>query len=468
MNGLFEKGLKPESGDNSMTNNFKLRFCLVALILALSLILSSCRGNQGINGTPDIRGEGKVTEKNDDKKESPVVESINDFFPHQTGDNWTYWLMVKNPEGTAGGEVSMKFTGKEKIDDTECIVSEIVAEGQTVGKNFFKISDDKVVVLRHSMPEGDVINFDPPAVIFKYPIKKGDTWVNSDKTEKFETTYKVEGEEELELPIGKVKAWKITNETIYSQDEKVGNEAWYVKGIGKVQERNYSKRGSESQESLITMKSYDVGEVNSNELIEKSIKSKQNAHEQMLEYFPLKIGSQWVYKDETTGPQGKEAEQENLYEITGVEDYQGKECIILNRLMHKMPMFKSKDLYVIDGDKLFTFGSKDIKEGKKEPALMLKFPFKAGEKWETNEDSVRRIHKVVGEEDVEVPAGKFKAWKMENTYIIDKGIKQTSEVAVWYAKGVGVVKVDSVAKAKDMTVKNRMELMEYRIPGEKK
>ena len=451
-----------------MKNNFKQRLCLVALILLVSMFLASCQGNQKTNTGPDTGGKGNVSVKTDKKKESPSVESINDFFPHQAGDNWTYWLVVKNSEVTRGGEVSVKVTGTENIEETECTVSEIVADGQTVGKNYVKISDDKIAVMRHSLPEGDVINFDPPSVVLKYPLKKGDSWVNHEKTEKVDTTYKNAGEEELTLPIGKIKAWKITNETVYSPDEIVGNEAWYAKGIGKVQERNYSKRSGEIQESLITLKSYNVGGVSSNELIEKSIKSKQNANKQMLEYFPLKIGSQWVYKDVTTGPQGNETERENLYVITGVEQYQGKECIVLNRLMNKMPMFASKDLYVIDSDKLFTFGSKDIREGKKEPALMLKFPLKTGEKWETNEDSVRRIHTVAGEEDVEVPAGKFKAWKMENKYIFEKGIRQTSETTVWYAKDVGVVKVESKAKAKDLSVKNCMELLNYSIPGEKK
>ncbi len=441
------------------------RFYILAVLITFLLIFASCQGNKEI-GSEGGKG-GKVSEVKEEKKESPAVESINDYFPHQIGDEYSYWLMVKNKEQATGGEITLKFTGKEKVGEKECTVSEVVVDGRTVGKNFYEIKDDMILLVRQSRPEGEVLTLEPPSVVFKYPFKKDDTWVNKNKQDNSETNCKVVGEEEIELPLGKVKAWKVTSEVVFSETEKIGNESWYVKGIGKVQERNFAQNGMDSQESLITLKYYKIDGVDSNELMEKKITSLKNAHEQVLEYFPLKPGSKWVYRDVTTGPRGKDVEQDNLYEITGVEEYHGKECIILNRLMHKMPMFASKDLYVVEGDKIFTYGARDIREGTKEPSLMLKFPFKAGEKWETNENSVRRIHTMVGEEEVKVPAGTFKAWKMENKYVIDKGVKQTSNVTVWYARGVGVVKVNSSAKSKDTSIKNSMELLEYSIPGEK-
>lgn len=446
--------------------NFCLkRIFILLMLISFTLMFSSCQGNKGTGG--EGKGSGDAGEKKTEPEASPVVEGIGDYFPHKAGDEYQFWLIVKNREQAAGGEVSMKFTGTEKIGETECFVSEIITNGQTVGKNYYEITKDKIFLLRQSRPEGEVVNFDPPSIVFQYPFKKGDTWVNKNKRDNSETTCKVVGEEEVELPMGKVKAWKVTSEVVFSETEKIGNESWYVKGIGKIQERNYAQNGMDSQESLITLRSYIIGGVSSNELIANSIKSLKNAHQQVEEYFPLKPGSSWVYKDITTGPDGKDTEQENLYEITGVEEYQGKECIILNRLMRRMPMFASKDLYVVEGDKILTYGSRDIREGKKEPVLMLKFPFKAGAKWETDEDSIKRIHTVTGEEEVKVPAGTFKAWKMENKYVINKGIKQTSNVTVWYAKGVGVVKVNSEARTTDKKLMNRMELVEYHIPGVK-
>lgn len=443
-----------------MKNLTAIKVYSVVFFLLLSFLFTSCQEKKGNGTAPDGGQDGRTVGKAED---SNAGESINDYFPHQAGDEFSYWLILKNKEGTTGGEVDMKFTGKEKIGETECFVSEIVAEGQTVGKNYYEITPDKILLHRQSRPEGVVVDYDPPLIVVKYPFKSGDSWVNANKGDDTETKCSVEAEEEIELPMGKVKAWKVKSEIVISEKEKVESDSWFAKGIGKVQERNYSQSDMDSMESLITLKYYTVAGVNSRKEALNKAQSLKNAHRDVHDYFPLKPGSRWIYRDTTTGQEGKEAVQENLYEIMGVEEYQGKECIILNRLMHRMPMFASKDLYVVEGDKVYTFGSKDIKEGKKEPSLMLKFPFKAGEKWESDSDSIKRTHTVIGEEDVEVPAGKFKAWKIVNEYIISKGVPQTSNVTVWYAKDVGVVKVDSLAKSKDKTVKNRMELLEYNM-----
>jgi hypothetical protein len=87
------------------------------------------------------------------------------------------------------------------------------------------------------------------------------------------------------------------------------------------------------------------------------------------------------------------------------------------------------------------------KDGGK-PVPVLKLPAKVGDSWSSSESAegkatVSSTHRVAAlDEEVEVPAGKFKAIRLETTIDIDgRMLKKTT---TWYAPGVGMVKtVDS-------------------------
>jgi len=64
------------------------------------------------------------------------------------------------------------------------------------------------------------------------------------------------------------------------------------------------------------------------------------------------------------------------------------------------------------------------------PSRVLKLPLAVGAKWE----ELNEKYEVTAEEEVEVPAGKFKAVKVEKT--TSEGTWRT-----WYAPGVGIVKM---------------------------
>ena len=78
------------------------------------------------------------------------------------------------------------------------------------------------------------------------------------------------------------------------------------------------------------------------------------------------------------------------------------------------------------------------------PAAQLKLPAKPGDEWDSTPPNAKlgdvtgRTNKVIGEEEIEVPAGKFKAIRVD-TVISLSGERFT--VSQWYAPGVGVVKM---------------------------
>jgi hypothetical protein len=77
----------------------------------------------------------------------------------------------------------------------------------------------------------------------------------------------------------------------------------------------------------------------------------------------------------------------------------------------------------------------------KPPCCILRLPSKAGDTWELNDPTVfpRAIKFTTrDEEEVEVPAGKFKAIRIEKKSVLSDG--KTIRVTEWAAAGIGTVK----------------------------
>ena len=78
------------------------------------------------------------------------------------------------------------------------------------------------------------------------------------------------------------------------------------------------------------------------------------------------------------------------------------------------------------------------------PYCILKFPLKPGQAWTsevTSGGAVRTTfkYKAIEEEDVEVPAGKFRTFRLE-VDIDSRG--QARKSVIWYSSRVGIVKMD--------------------------
>jgi hypothetical protein len=76
--------------------------------------------------------------------------------------------------------------------------------------------------------------------------------------------------------------------------------------------------------------------------------------------------------------------------------------------------------------------------------VLLKLPLKAGESWSweiptENKGSFKEVYTFVGEEEVEVPAGKFKAARVDVAFEVNGRIARQTQT-LWYARGVGLVK----------------------------
>jgi hypothetical protein len=107
------------------------------------------------------------------------------------------------------------------------------------------------------------------------------------------------------------------------------------------------------------------------------------------------------------------------------------------------------------------------------PIVQFKLPVKNGDTWShaftVDEKETTVTFKVVGEEAVTVPAGKFTAVKVEEKSTVDTGlIPLKTKRTAWYAKGVGIVRETFAITmfGKDMTLAD-LELSRYSFDGKK-
>jgi hypothetical protein len=98
------------------------------------------------------------------------------------------------------------------------------------------------------------------------------------------------------------------------------------------------------------------------------------------------------------------------------------------------------------------------------PRPILVLPPASGKSWTwAPKDRPRELtaYEWMREETVRVPAGTFKAWRLQTTRT---RANRTTVVYSWYAGGVGLVKFDTVTGPGEQARERGSELISYRIP----
>jgi hypothetical protein len=154
-------------------------------------------------------------------------------------------------------------------------------------------------------------------------------------------------------------------------------------------------------------------------------------------FFPAKLGTAWAYRG--TFPSG---EQETTEVILESETKDGETRFSVGCALNDNgtgPRLLGADRFVAKADGLFLLEQAGAKYDP--PLCILKLPLRRGDSWKVS--VLRGEEKVEGNftvgkelEEVAVPAGKFRAYRVERR-LVSRG---KEEAIYWYAPGVGVVK----------------------------
>jgi hypothetical protein len=153
-----------------------------------------------------------------------------------------------------------------------------------------------------------------------------------------------------------------------------------------------------------------------------------------------KTGPEFTLADAKTGPDGK-VHALAAYRLTGTQDVDGKH--LLKFEMHRDGVVTNTDLMTVDEHGIVCAAHVDQygQLTKLDPGLtLIAAPLKTGASWEYDGklgDSIEHQHySVVGEEDVDLPAGQFHAFHIHE--------EQTTPVRMtidrWFVNDVGIVK----------------------------
>jgi hypothetical protein len=172
-------------------------------------------------------------------------------------------------------------------------------------------------------------------------------------------------------------------------------------------------------------------------------------------YYPTKVGAKWTYSSKTE----KGAASEITEVVTDVEKKgDGVYHVSVGRpFKDRVSVYQKIE---VSGKGLFRVGAGGG-AAMTPPRTLLKVGAKPGDTWEHKPGEKQgQPGKYVfrGEEEVEVPAGKYKALKVEAEIEFTKG--RPSQVTYWYAVGVGPVK--TVTKNGDS---ERVQVLKAFDPG---
>jgi hypothetical protein len=150
------------------------------------------------------------------------------------------------------------------------------------------------------------------------------------------------------------------------------------------------------------------------------------------DYYPLKVGTKWHYELNANGNK-----MTVINAIAKVEDIDGKSLSRLETTIDDQ--VKATEHLTVTDKGVFRHRIKGI--AITPPVCLLKFPVKDGESWNSDlkigEEQVSFKAKAGKEEEVTVPAGKYKAVTSE-LEVTASGVNVKTRY--WFAKDVGVVK----------------------------
>ena len=173
------------------------------------------------------------------------------FLQFKVGAVWTYVT------GSAEGKV--RVTGREKIGEVEAFVLTTEIGGATTEKEYLAVDATGIRMLRQA--SGDrIIDYATPFIRLKLPPVKGDTWEwkGDMGKSKASVVFTNEGEDEITVPAGKYKAWKVSA-AMEIEGVKHAGANWFAPGVGIVRQQSKFESGGKKHETLIELKSFEPG-----------------------------------------------------------------------------------------------------------------------------------------------------------------------------------------------------------------
>lgn len=185
-------------------------------LLALPLIASSC-------SVAPVASQRPSSVK--------AAQSAQHPYPVVPGMVWEYQTRQKRNDGSFSERwMKMRITSAQDLGEgvTEAVLERESPSGQARPTRI-RVHPDKVVLTRlASPPDG------PSLTIMKTPPTVGETWPGRPYTNGNRETISAQGWEDVTVPAGTFRAWRVDHKVDYAQGGSDTLNYWYAPGVGTV------------------------------------------------------------------------------------------------------------------------------------------------------------------------------------------------------------------------------------------
>jgi hypothetical protein len=345
-----------------------------------------------------------------------LLPSQEEFFPLDEGAVWTY-------QTSAGRDHIRRIVGTERVGDVLCSV---VRAGET---EQHWLAGSKEGISTH---RARGVTFERPALMIKFPLVKGDAWKGEAESAEGKIVYSFTnvGEEDVQVPAGRYRAFRL-EWILEGVQSRSSGSTWLARGVGAVK-LSYVSGGVETVLELARFES------------------------PRRVSFPLGRGFRWVYKTEID-------DVDRVTEVTGTEKVGEVECFVVEYRSQDRVLRREWLEAASEGARIHKLQRGKSTLAVEKPFFKIKNDLVKDAGWggeaQASELPPRYSYRVVGEEEVEVPVGRHRAWKLHVR--IDSGDLYVFEGHEWYARGVGLLKSDITITSRNESYTTTAELKEF-------
>lgn len=176
------------------------------------------------------------------------------YFPLTPGATWTR-------KGDDGTQVSARVAGPKTVASVRCTVLEtktIRPDRQTTSRNCYQATDRELLLIE-AEAEGRTVVLNPPRPVMQLPPAAGRTWTWNRKNAPSDAkvTDQWLSEEEVRVPAGTFRAWKLRSETKRG-DTTFTLSTWYAPGVGIVKIERMQSTGTQQSGGISVLVSYKI------------------------------------------------------------------------------------------------------------------------------------------------------------------------------------------------------------------
>lgn len=168
--------------------------------------------------------------------------------PTAPGMSWRYkmteevgkGLDVSNVKTDADGKIRLpvlyRIEGTENFDGKDLLKFEMHRAGTITNTDLLSVDDHGIICWARINLDGELVKFNPPQTMIAAPLKKGAAWdFNGQAGElKVQQHYDVLGEEQIDVPAGKFRAYRIHGEQ--TKPNRMIIDRWFTPAVGIVKD----------------------------------------------------------------------------------------------------------------------------------------------------------------------------------------------------------------------------------------